>query len=580
MKMLRSEIADGMRIDWDVEIPVSDGSILRADVFRPVAEGRYPVLMSHGPYAKGLHFEDGFPGPWRALFEAHPELSARSSHKYANWETADPERWVPEGYVCIRVDSRGAGRSPGIIDFFSPRETQDYYDCIEWAGVQAWSNGKIGLSGISYYAANQWQVAALQPPHLAAICPFEGFSDYYRDLVRQGGMLSTFMIRWYPNQVLNVQHGLGDNGRTSRYAHVPIAGPETLDAATLAAHRIDVEATHLDHPLLDDYYRDRMPDLSRIRVPLLSMGNWGGMAVHLRGNIEGFVRAGATQKWLEMHGLEHWTEFYTDYGVDLQRRFFDHFLKGVDNGWADQPPLLLQIRRVDGFRPRPERQWPLDATRWTAFHLDAEAHALGPGEPPPPAAAGFQAAREVLTFTTAPFSGETEITGPVVAKLFVSSSTTDADLLLTLRLFDPDDREVLFVGAVDPNVPIAQGWLRASHRKTDPERSLPWRPFRPHDEIQPLTPGEIYELDVEIWPTCIVVPRGHRLKLSVSGQDFDHGLPEPMPQIYGVSQRGSSVMLHDHPADRPADIFGGVTTVHTGRGQASHLLLPIIARQA
>mgnify|MGYP000594770501 CR=1 FL=1 len=135
----------------------------------------------------------------------------------------------------------------------------------------------------------------------------------------------------------------------------------------------------------------------------------------------------------------------------------------------------------------------------------------------------FRAMQEELSFSTAPFAEQTEITGPVAAKLFISSSTTDADLLLTLRLFDPQDKEVLFVGAVDPNVPLTQGWLRASHRKLDASRSLPWRPFHSHDEVQPVVPGNIYELDIEIWPTCIVVPSGYRLKLTVSGHDFDHG---------------------------------------------------------
>lgn len=575
--MRKSEVANGMRIDWDVEIPLSDGSFVRADIYRPIDEGSYPVLLAHGPYAKGLHFADGFPAAYEGLLRDHPEIARDSSTRYFNFETPDPERWVPNGYVCIRVDSRGAGCSPGVIDFFSPRETQDLFECIEWAGEQLWSNGKVGLLGISYYAANQWQVAALRPPHLAAICPFEGFSDFYRDLVRHGGMLSTFMIRWYPAQVLNVQYGLGENGRVSRFAGTPIGGPVTLGETELAANRIDIKSTLLAHPFCDEYFSARTPDLAKIDVPLLSMGNWGGMGVHLRGNIEAFVRSGSSQKWLEMHGLEHWTEFYTDYGIDLQRRFFDHFLKNEDNGWDKEPPLLLQIRHVDGYKQRKEGQWPLERTQWTQFHLDTKKRLITPDVIGTPDTASFHALKEELVFETEPFTKETEITGPVAAKLFVSSTTSDADLLLTLRLFDPEDREVLFVGAVDPNVPLTQGWLRASRRKLDPSKSLPWRPFHSHDEAEPLEPGVVYALDIEIWPTCIVVPQGYRLKLTVSGHDFDHGLPEPMPQIYGVSQRGSSVMLHDEPTDRPSDIYGGITTVHTGEGHNSYLLLPVIA---
>ena len=164
----RSETRDGMRIDWDVPIAMDDGLVVRADVFRPISEGKYPVILTYGPYAKGLAFQDGYPSAWQRMVEKHPDVAAGSSNLYQSWEVVDPEKWVPHGYTCVRVDSRGAGCSPGYIDHFSPRETQDFYDCIEWAGVQPWSNGKVGLNGISYYGINQWHVASLQPPHRAA----------------------------------------------------------------------------------------------------------------------------------------------------------------------------------------------------------------------------------------------------------------------------------------------------------------------------------------------------------------------------------------------------------------------------
>lgn len=180
MQQHKREVRDGMRIDWDIPIEMDDGTALRADVFRPVDDGRYPVIMTHGPYAKGLAFQDGYPEQWAALSTKDPDVVAGSSNRYQNWETVDPENWVPDGYACIRVDSRGAGRSPGYLDILSSRETQDYFQSVEWAGTQPSSNGKVGLLGISYYAINQWQVAALQPPHLAAICPWEGGNDFYR----------------------------------------------------------------------------------------------------------------------------------------------------------------------------------------------------------------------------------------------------------------------------------------------------------------------------------------------------------------------------------------------------------------
>ncbi len=134
---IKTEIRDGMKIDWDAPIPMDDGIVLRADVFRPVAEGRYPVLLTYGPYAKGLAFQDGYPDAWETMAREHPDVPAGSSNLYQNWEVVDPEKWVPHGYVCVRVDSRGCGRSPGYVDPFSPRETRDFAACIEWAGEQA-----------------------------------------------------------------------------------------------------------------------------------------------------------------------------------------------------------------------------------------------------------------------------------------------------------------------------------------------------------------------------------------------------------------------------------------------------------
>jgi putative CocE/NonD family hydrolase len=234
MDQHRGEIRDGMRIDWDVPIEMDDGIVLRADVFRPVRNSGYPVIMIHGPYAKGLPFQEGFGGTWQTLAAQHPDVLARSSNKYQNWETVDPERWVPDGYACVRVDSRGAGRSPGYLDILSPRETRDYHDCIEWAGTQPWSNGKVGLLGISYYAMNQWLVAALHPPHLAAICPWEGASDFYREFARHGGILDVFASRWYPAQVASVQHGVGERGPRNPPTGEPVAGPDTLPPTQLA----------------------------------------------------------------------------------------------------------------------------------------------------------------------------------------------------------------------------------------------------------------------------------------------------------------------------------------------------------
>lgn len=570
------ETASGpMQVEWDVPITTSDDLVLRADVFRPVDDAPVPVLLSHGPYAKGLPFQEGYATAWEKLVADHPEVAEGSSNRFQNWEVADPEQWVPLGYACVRVDARGCGRSPGYLDLWSERETQDLYECIEWAGTQEWSSRKVGLSGISYYGMNQWQVAARRPPHLAAICPWEGSNDWYREVTHHGGILSTFVESWFGMQIVPLQHGSPRdtvNPATGRRA----TGDDKLDDETLAAHRTDVPGRVRAAALADDEYYGRTPDLSRIEVPVLSAGNWGGAGLHLRGNIEGYLGAGSGQKWLEMHGLEHWTEYYTSYGRELQRRFYDHFLKGVDNGWDRQPPVLLRVRHVDGtFEDRAEDAWPLPGTTWTDLHLDAATGALG-DDLPGAARTTYDERAEGATFVLPATGRTTEVTGPLALTLFVSSDTDDADLFVVVRVFDPDDREITFVGAIDPHSPPAQGWLRASHRALDPARSTPYRPVHPHDARQPLTPGQVYEVDVEIWPTSLVLPPGHRLAVTVQGHDYEFAgsAPERLSNIKNAL-RGSGPFLHDDPVDRPP---AANVTLHTGGATPSRLTVPFLRR--
>jgi predicted acyl esterase len=572
----RVDATNGMLIEWDVGIWMDDGLVLRADVFRPAGPGAHPVILSYGPYAKGLPFQAGYPDQWQRLAEEHPEVLRGSSGRYQNWEVVDPEKWVPDGYACVRVDSRGAGRSAGFLDPFCARETRDFYLCIEWAGQQAWSNGKVGLLGISYYAINQWHLASRQPPHLAAICPWEGAADWYRDMVRHGGIVCTFWDNWMRKQVVTVQHGLGDRGPVNPITGQPVAGSETLSDEELAARRIDLRRAILSHPLDGAYHWERSPDWSRVTVPLLSAANWGGQGLHPRGNFEGFVRAASTEKWLEVHGLEHWTEFYTDYGTGLQKRFFDHYLKGVANGWERQPRVLLQIRHADRFVSRAEDAWPIPRTRWTRCYLDAASRTLAPQPAARAEALDCEALGDGVTFVGPPVGEETEITGPMAAKLYISSSTADADVFAVVRAFDPTGREIDFQGALDPHTPIAQGWLRASHRRLDPALSTEWRPYHSHDRLDPLVPGHVYELDVEIWPTSLVLPPGHRIALTITGKDFERPGPGLQMKSFANPLRGSGPFLHNDPEDRPAAIFGGRTTIHTGGAHASYLFLPVI----
>ncbi len=567
-----------MKIDWDVPIRTDDGLVLRADVYRPEAEGRYPVILSYGPYGKGLAFQEGYRTAWDIMARDYPDAVANSSNRYQNWEVVDPEKWVPDGYVCVRVDSRGAGRSPGYLCHNNARETRDLYECSEWAAAQPWSSGKVGMNGISYYASNQWRAAAAQPPHLAAICVWEGWNDPYRESARHGGIICSFRKNWQDMQVKTVQHGVGARGKKNPNTGELVCGPETLDDEQLKGNREDMWHSFLSRELIDDYYRERTADLSKITVPLLSAANWGGQGLHTRGNFEGFARSKTRDKWLEAHGGSHWAPFYTDYGVGLQKRFFDYFLKGKQNGWDKQPRVQLNVRHPgEKFVLRHENEWPLARTQWTKLYLDPEGMRLTAEAPNSAKALRYDplgpAQGNGLTFSMV-VDKETEITGPSVLKLFASSATRDADFFVVLRVFDPSGKEVLFQGALDPKTPVGQGWLRASHRKLDAKLSLPYRPYHTHDELQKLEPGKPVELDIDIWPTCIVVPKGWKIALSIRGRDYEHDDAPATLSNMKNPMKGCGPFTHDDETDRPPAVFGGSVTLHFEN--RPYLLLPII----
>ena len=563
-------IRDGeILIEKDVPISLSDGHVVYCNVFRP--EGRtVPPLVVFTPYGKNSDVAVDFKRYWDVVLRDHPEVvQSGSTGKYLTWEVPDPERWVPAGYAIVVVDARGTGKSPGFYEMMSPLQTREYYDAIEWAGTQRWSTGKVGLLGVSYLAIKQWQVAALQPPHLAAMIPWEGMFDHYRDFYRHGGIYSSFFLKLlWDTQIATNQNGNAATPYRDRF-NSKVSTGAAINPDILCGNVANVFEAGLRHPFDDAYFKIRTPVAERITVPFLSAGNWGGLGLHLRGNVEGFERSASPHKWLEMHTDTHFASMYRPEAVALQQKFFDYFLKGKDNGWENQPPVLLTIRDPRGMYRRSENEWPIARTQWACYYLDATSGALSTDKPAVSGQTSYDALGPGTTLRTLPFAEDTEFTGPVAANLFVSTTTIDMDLFLTLRLFDPHEKEVTFVGANDPQAPVSQGWLRVSHRKLDRSRSRPDKPYHSHDEPLSVAPGIIYEVNIEIWPTSIVVPAGYRLALTISGKDFERADAQGL-------MKGSGIFLHNDPVDRPTDIFGGTDTIHTGSERASYLLMPQI----
>ncbi len=335
-----------LKIEKDVDVPMRDGARLKADVFRPDDGGKFPAILNLGPYQKDKLWVP----PANLEEKATPNM---------NWETVTPEWWVPKGYAAVRVDGRGSGKSPGQCEPWSLAEAVDFYDAIEWAAAQPWCNGKVGLSGISYYAINQWFVANLQPPSLKAIMPWEGFADIYRDALFHGGILSVFMTNWITAHTMH--HVMGRASQTL---------PDGWQTNTM---------WHWMHHNLDSgVLAGAQAQWDKITVPMYTVGNWTGFGLHLRGNTEAFMRAASKHKKLRIHNGSHVHPFYTEEGKRDQLRWFDYWLKGIDNGIMAEPPVKLAIRKGrDEIEWRDEHEWPLKRTQWTKYYFDISKAADG-----------------------------------------------------------------------------------------------------------------------------------------------------------------------------------------------------------
>ena len=577
---LSSLAAVPMRVMWDVAIPMDDGIELRANVFLPERDGAYPVVMCMTGYAKDLPFAQGYADAWRAVVAAAPSAGERTSAKYISFEAPDPEKWVVHDYAMVIMDSRGVGRLPGIQDTFSAREGRDFATAIDWVGEQEWCDGNVGTLGMSYLGVVQWLAASQQPRHLRGMIPWEAPDDHLRALAYNGGIPSSFPRYLGTAQVRSVQHGLGSRGPRNEFTGQLVCGDKDLSDEELDANVNDLYEQVMQHPLDDGFYEGRRADWDKVTVPLLSVTTWGSIGSHVRGNLEGFMNAASKEKWLvtrESHGT--FGALYSDDGVALQRRFFDHVLKGTGDFAATQPRIELAIRGADDqtVERRTEKEWPLARTQWTKLYLDPAAPALTPASPGPETSATYRASGRGITLLTEPLETQTEITGPLAAKLWVSADTTDADLFVTVRVFDAYGQEKLFHGLPDPRIPASQGWLRASQRELDEQRSLPYRPFLSHKNHRPLIPGQVYELDIEVWPTCVVIPAGYRIGLTIGGRDFEHDA-EPFfwSKPPGLIFRGSSMWLHDDERFRPRDLYDNYVTIYGGDDRSSYLLLPKI----
>jgi predicted acyl esterase len=469
------------------------------------------VLLSAQPYGK-----DDIPARKRSgrgipkqYYLAANDAPIRHS-AWTSWEAPDPAFWVPRGYVVINADLRGWGKSDGVPQALnSAQEGQDLHDLIEWAAGQPWANGKVGMSGVSYLAISQWSAAAARPPHLAAINPWEGFTDAYPDFSYPGGIRENgFMVLW--------------------------SALQRLQRPKSASFRREQKR----RPLYDSWWAERSPDLESITVPALVCASFSDHSLHSRGTFEGFRRIGSTQKWLYTHRGPKWASYYSDTALDAQAKFFDHFLHGADTGILQEAPVRIEVResrsRIAAIRTA--QHWPPTESRPLVLHLDAPPGLLNATPPPDPAATVVP--RGGIQFHWR-FDRDTDVIGPMRLRVPVSTDGADLTLFAGIRKLH-QGREVVFEGSYGFTEDIVtRGWLRASHRAVDHARSTPWEPYHPHTSAEPIPPGETVELDLALLPSATRFAADDVLVLELRNRWFFPANPitGQWPAVYQRSRR-------------------------------------------
>jgi predicted acyl esterase len=526
---------EGMIIEHDVAVPMRDGKKIYIDVTRPEGKEKVPALIAWSSYGKHRPFQYGY-------FYKEGGVRPEWYSKYTNFEAPDPLYWIPRGYAIINVDPRGAWQSEGDAIYWGHEEGRDGHDLVEWAGVQEWCNGKVGLTGVSYLAIIQWLIAATQPPHLAAINPWEGLSDMYREFAFHGGIPETFFT------------------------------PIWQKSVSYSVNRVEnILEMMKAHPLFDEYWATKIADFSKIEVPAFVVASWADQGLHLRGTLNAFNRIASKDKWLIVHGRKKWENYHQPDSVEKQRAFFDRYLKGIDNGVAKWPKIRLEVRdRYYVGKSRPEREWPLARTKYKKLFLDARTSSLktipvksrslarydAPGDQSRCPAAYRQ---ERVQFEYV-FRQTTELTGHMKLRLWVEAEgADDMDLFVAVQKFDRHGRYVPFAAfSALEDGPVALGWLRASHRELDPERSTPYQPWLLHRQQLKLKPRTPVPVEIEIWPSSTRFSAGDTLRLVVQGSD-----------IYKYARW---MTLAGHPKT----INAGAHVIHTGGRYDSHLLIPVI----
>ena len=527
-----------MIMEKDVTVRMKDGTDIYINIYRPDKSGTFPVVISADTYGKDNKPKITNLGPlW-------PTLGNIATSRFTPEESPDPGFWVPNDYIVIKVALRGSAKSKGYLSPWSKAEAQDYYEVIEWAAQQPWSNGNVGTNGVSYLAVTQWWVASLNPPHLKAMIPWEGLNDMYREIAFHGGIPDTGFFRFWIEGIF------------SRWTD-----NENIE---------DLIKAQREHPMFDSFWKARQVPLSQITTPLLTCASWSTQGLHNRGSFEGFKQVSSKEKWLFVHGRKEWETYYSRAALERQKAFFDYYLKGIENDWQETPTVTYEVR--DAFYKgtfKTAEQWPLPHQKDVCLYLDAETRGLSTQRFKDEHHAGYDSnpqSEDDVRFTYT-FQSSTEITGPMKLKLWVSvDATDDMDIFAGIKKYDRRGQIVNFPDFNHiENGQVSTGWLRASHRALDTERTTATQPWHTHEQQQKLTPGDIVPVEIELLPSSTLFKDGETLEIVVKGSEIIKGTSAPALRVR---------YAHDDTVNK------GTHTIYTGSQYDSHLCIPVIPTQS
>lgn len=529
-----------MVFEKDVAVTLRDGVTIHVDVFRPTGTEQVPVIVAWSPYGKGQGASASVMGIFGMVGLDNGIMSG-----LAKFEAPDPAYWVAQGYAICNPDIRGVFESDGDSVIWDRQEGRDAYDLIEWLGVQDWSNGKVAMSGTSYLAASQWFTAAEQPPHLAAINPWEGISDTYRDLVMRGGMPDTGFAR-----------GLRDFSFWGK------------------SKKEDIIAEAEAYPLMNDLWAGKIPEYARITVPAYVVASYSN-TLHTAGTFRAWRRMGSEQKWLRIHNSQEWPDYYDETNIEDLRRFFDHFLKGVENGWEQTPHVRYSVLDLEGGDQvnRAADQFPPTGVTSQKYYLDGGSRLLTAIAPETENPAGYTVGSAVdeVSFVTR-FEQETVLVGYPKAHLFVEAQgADDMDLFVLIQKLDtygtplaqfttPNQtariQDITARGASILRYKGSDGRLRVSLRKLDEHLSTDEIPVHTFDTSEKLAAGEVVEIEIDLLPIGLAFHPGEQLRFVVSSRSL---LGSMMPGMREYTPANS-----------------GQHAIHTGGATASYLQLPVL----